>query len=60
MCVCAYLLFFRCATTQTTFYTGKRCEDPNMDRNILGALIGGAAGTVVLTLAILTVIRRAQ
>lgn len=60
MCVCAYLLLFRCATTQTTYYSGKRCKDLNMDRSILGALIGGAAGMVVLTLAILTVIRRAQ
>ncbi|XP_029281270.1 meprin A subunit alpha [Cottoperca gobio] len=50
----------RCATSQTTYYTGKRCEELNMDRGILGALIGGAAGTVVLTLAIFTVIRRAQ
>uniref|UniRef100_A0A3Q3LHA7 Meprin A subunit n=1 Tax=Mastacembelus armatus TaxID=205130 RepID=A0A3Q3LHA7_9TELE len=50
----------RCATTQTTYYSGKRCEELNIDRGILGALIGGAAGTIVLTLAILTVIRRAQ
>ncbi|KAI4801939.1 hypothetical protein KUCAC02_019807 [Chaenocephalus aceratus] len=50
----------RCATSQTTYYTGKRCEKTNINRGILGALIGGAAGTVVLTLAIFTVIRRAQ
>ncbi|XP_010793563.1 meprin A subunit alpha-like [Notothenia coriiceps] len=50
----------RCASSQTTYYTGKRCEKTNIDRGILGALIGGAAGTVVLTLAIFTVIRRAQ
>ncbi|KAL7389072.1 hypothetical protein ABVT39_026001 [Epinephelus coioides] len=50
----------RCASSQTTYYTGKRCEELNIDRGILGALIGGAAGTVVLTLAIFTVIKRAQ
>ncbi|KAI9517251.1 hypothetical protein NQZ68_008510 [Dissostichus eleginoides] len=50
----------RCASSQTTYYTGKRCEKTNIDRGILGALIGGAAGTVVLTLAIFTIIRRAQ
>uniref|UniRef100_A0A3B4TZH1 Meprin A subunit n=1 Tax=Seriola dumerili TaxID=41447 RepID=A0A3B4TZH1_SERDU len=50
----------RCATTQTTYYSGKTCERLNMDRSILGALVGGAAGMVVLTLAIFTVIRRAQ
>ncbi|XP_068564824.1 meprin A subunit alpha [Cebidichthys violaceus] len=50
----------RCASTQTTYYTGKSCEELNIDRGIVGALIGGAAGTVILTLAIFTVIRRAQ
>ncbi|XP_028254014.1 meprin A subunit alpha [Parambassis ranga] len=50
----------RCATSQATYYTGKRCEKVNIDRSLLGALIGGAAGTVVLTLAIFTIIRRAQ
>ncbi|XP_014829134.1 PREDICTED: meprin A subunit alpha-like [Poecilia mexicana] len=50
----------RCATTQTTFYSGPRCEEMKIDRGILGALIGGAAGTVVLTLAIFTVIRRSH
>ncbi|KAK5624136.1 hypothetical protein CRENBAI_010933 [Crenichthys baileyi] len=50
----------RCATTQTTFYTGPRCEEVKIVRGILGALVGGAAGTVVLTLAIFTVIRKAH
>ncbi|XP_020487143.1 meprin A subunit alpha [Labrus bergylta] len=50
----------RCASTQTIYYTGRSCEEPNIDRSILGALIGGASGTIVLTLAIFTVIRRAQ
>ncbi|KAM9339530.1 meprin A subunit alpha [Symphorus nematophorus] len=50
----------RCASSQATYYTGKTCEKVNIDKSILGALIGGAAGTVVLTLAIFTIIRRAQ
>uniref|UniRef100_A0A3Q3KEK9 Meprin A subunit n=1 Tax=Monopterus albus TaxID=43700 RepID=A0A3Q3KEK9_MONAL len=50
----------RCATSQATYYSGKRCEELSVNRSILGALIGGTAGTVVLTLTILTVIRRAQ
>lgn len=50
----------RCAWTQTTFYTGRRCETVNMHRGILGALVGGVAGTIILTAAIFTVVRRAQ
>lgn len=53
-------LLFRCASSQATYYTGKSCEKVNMNRGILGALIGGTVGTVVLTLAIFTVIRRVQ
>lgn len=48
----------RCATTQTTFYTGKNCEVENIDRTILGAFVGGVAGVVFLSMAIFTVIRR--
>ncbi|KAA8583428.1 hypothetical protein FQN60_015974 [Etheostoma spectabile] len=50
----------RCASSQAIYYSDKRCEKVNIDPGILGALIGGAAGIVVLTLAIYTVIRRAQ
>ncbi|KAM6915100.1 meprin A subunit alpha [Xenentodon cancila] len=52
--------FCRCATGQGIYSTGERCEEGELDRGILGALIGGATGTVVLTLAIFTVIRRAR
>ncbi|XP_072306422.1 meprin A subunit alpha [Eucyclogobius newberryi] len=48
----------RCASTQSTFYTGDRCERLNIHRGILGALIGGVAGTIILTAAIFTVVRR--
>ncbi|KAM8831674.1 meprin A subunit alpha isoform 2-T2 [Spinachia spinachia] len=50
----------RCASTQTTVYTGKRCEEVRVDTGMVGALIGGAAGTVSLTLAIFTVLTRAR
>lgn len=48
----------RCATSQASYYAGRRCEDLQVDRSILGALIGGAAGFILLALAIFTVIRR--
>lgn len=48
----------RCATSQATYYAGRRCEDLKIDRSILGALVGGAAGFILLALAIFTVIRR--
>ncbi|XP_071399910.1 meprin A subunit alpha [Centroberyx affinis] len=48
----------RCASGQATYYAGKRCEKQHVDGGILGVLIGGTAGTVVLTLAIFSVIRR--
>lgn len=53
-------VFFRCASTQTTIYTGKRCEEVSVHIGVVGALIAGAAGTVILTLAIFTVLRGAR
>uniref|UniRef100_A0A673BL85 Meprin A subunit n=1 Tax=Sphaeramia orbicularis TaxID=375764 RepID=A0A673BL85_9TELE len=50
----------RCASSQASYYTGARCEIMNFDRSILGALVGGVAGTVILTVAIFTVVRQAQ
>ncbi|XP_070704958.1 meprin A subunit alpha [Pempheris klunzingeri] len=50
----------RCASSQTTYYTGKMCEELNLEGGILGALIGGAAGILVLTMAVFTIIRKAQ
>ncbi|KAL0967500.1 hypothetical protein UPYG_G00253040 [Umbra pygmaea] len=48
----------RCASGQATYYAGKICEKQHIDGSILGILIGGAAGTIVLSLAIFLVIRR--
>ncbi|XP_034017605.1 meprin A subunit alpha [Thalassophryne amazonica] len=50
----------RCASTQTTYYIGDRCDKLKIDGGILGVLIGGAAGMVILTAAIFTVIRRSR
>ncbi|XP_064196363.1 meprin A subunit alpha [Anguilla rostrata] len=48
----------RCATSRATFYVGEMCESQRIEGNVLGVLIGGAAGTVALTVAIIAVIRR--
>ncbi|KAF7231433.1 meprin A subunit alpha isoform X2 [Nothobranchius furzeri] len=50
----------RCETSQAAFSVGSRCEVMHADRGILGALIGGAAGAVVLTLVIFAVIKKTQ
>lgn len=56
MCLCP--LLFRCASSKTSYYTGERCQHAHMDGNIVGVLVGGAVGSVVLTLAIISVIRK--
>ncbi|XP_010880598.2 meprin A subunit alpha [Esox lucius] len=48
----------RCISGQATYYAGELCEKQHIDGTILGILSGGAAGTIVLTLAIFSVIRR--
>ncbi|KAM6964982.1 meprin A subunit alpha [Aplochiton taeniatus] len=47
-----------CPSGQATYYAGARCEQQHIYGSILGVLIGGAVGMVILTLAILLVIRR--
>ncbi|KAM3861017.1 meprin A subunit alpha [Diretmus argenteus] len=48
----------RCVSGQATHYAGERCEKQHIDGGVLGVLIGGAVGTIVLTLAIFSIIRR--
>ncbi|RXN06346.1 meprin A subunit alpha-like protein [Labeo rohita] len=48
----------RCASGQAVVYTGDTCEKQHIDGGILGVLIGGAAGTMALTVAIIAVIYR--
>ncbi|XP_051954476.1 meprin A subunit alpha [Xyrauchen texanus] len=50
----------RCASGQAIMYTGVTCENQQIDGGILGIMIGGAAGTVALTVAIIAVIDRKQ
>ncbi|XP_057209244.1 meprin A subunit alpha [Triplophysa rosa] len=50
----------RCTSGQAIVYTGDTCERPHVDGGILGVLIGGVAGMVVLTVAIIAVIYRQQ
>jgi len=54
----ARVVFCRCVSGQAIVYTGDTCEKQHFDGGILGVLIGGAAGTVVLTVAIIAVIYR--
>ncbi|KAF4099690.1 hypothetical protein G5714_019816 [Onychostoma macrolepis] len=48
----------RCVSGQAIVYTGDTCEKQHIDGGILGVLIGGAAGTIALTVAIIAVIYR--
>ncbi|XP_016149134.1 meprin A subunit alpha [Sinocyclocheilus grahami] len=50
--------FCRCVSGQAIVYTGDTCEKQHIDGGILGVLIGGAAGTIALTVAIIAVIYR--
>ncbi|XP_075056912.1 meprin A subunit alpha [Mixophyes fleayi] len=48
----------RCASTQTYIYTGEQCETAQLHGNVLGMIIGGVAGTIVLTIAVLSVMSK--
>ncbi|KAM4695349.1 meprin A subunit alpha [Discoglossus pictus] len=48
----------RCASSQAYFYTGEQCESAQVHANVIGVLIGGAAGTIVLTIAVLAIMTR--
>ncbi|ROL43430.1 Meprin A subunit alpha [Anabarilius grahami] len=48
----------RCVSGQAIIYTGDTCEKQHFDGGILGVLIGGVAGTIALTVAIIAVIYR--
>ncbi|XP_054826789.1 meprin A subunit alpha-like [Eublepharis macularius] len=46
----------RCTTSKIFFYTGERCQTAHIDGTILGMLAGIAAGTVILTLVIVSLL----
>ncbi|NP_001087439.1 MGC86332 protein precursor [Xenopus laevis] len=48
----------RCSSSQAFFYAGEQCESMKIHGNVLGMLIGGGAGAIALTMAILAIISR--
>ncbi|KAG8580022.1 hypothetical protein GDO81_007090 [Engystomops pustulosus] len=48
----------RCAPSQAFMYTGDRCEIAQLHGNVIGMMIGGVAGTIALTIAVLAIISR--
>ncbi|XP_074046094.1 meprin A subunit alpha [Macrotis lagotis] len=48
----------RCASGHGFFYTGERCQAMQVHGSILGMMIGGAAGTIVLTIAIISMLSK--
>ncbi|XP_053317208.1 meprin A subunit alpha [Spea bombifrons] len=48
----------RCSSSQAFFYRGERCETAQFHANVLGMVIGGAAGTIALTITVLAVMSR--
>ncbi|KFQ47835.1 Meprin A subunit alpha, partial [Pelecanus crispus] len=43
----------RCPSGQAFFFTGERCQSMQVHGNILGMTVGGIAGTIVLTIALI-------
>ncbi|XP_056873464.1 meprin A subunit alpha [Takifugu flavidus] len=50
----------RCVSSQTSYFTGKKCENLNTGRSVQEALIAGVVGIIFLTLVIFIIIKRAQ
>ncbi|KAK2514799.1 Mep1a [Columba guinea] len=48
----------RCPSGQAFFFTGERCQSMQVHGNILGMTVGGIAGTIVLTIALISVMAR--
>ncbi|XP_068089347.1 meprin A subunit alpha [Hyperolius riggenbachi] len=48
----------RCASSQAFMYTGQYCETAQLHGNVLGTIIGGVAGIIAMTIAILAVMSR--
>ncbi|XP_072494153.1 meprin A subunit alpha [Notamacropus eugenii] len=48
----------RCASGHAFFYTGERCQAMQVHGSLLGMMIGGAAGTIVLTIAIISTLSK--
>ncbi|XP_064411315.1 meprin A subunit alpha [Latimeria chalumnae] len=50
----------RCISGQAFTYSGDRCQTIRVHGNVLGLLIGGAAGTLTLSIAIISILIRRQ
>ncbi|XP_074394107.1 meprin A subunit alpha [Zonotrichia albicollis] len=48
----------RCPSGQAFFFTGERCQSRQVHGNILGMTIGGIAGTIVLTVVLISMMAR--
>ncbi|NXI63980.1 MEP1A protein, partial [Anseranas semipalmata] len=48
----------RCPSGQTFFFTGERCQSMQVHGNILGMTVGGIAGTIVLTIVLISMMAR--
>uniref|UniRef100_K7E2H9 Meprin A subunit n=1 Tax=Monodelphis domestica TaxID=13616 RepID=K7E2H9_MONDO len=48
----------RCASSHAFYYTGERCQAMQVHGSILGMMIGGIAGTIVLTIAIISIMSK--
>ncbi|NXP06523.1 MEP1A protein, partial [Thinocorus orbignyianus] len=48
----------RCLSGRAFFFTGERCQSRQVHGNILGMAIGGIAGTIVLTIVLISMMSR--
>ncbi|KAL2306948.1 hypothetical protein Nmel_004897 [Mimus melanotis] len=48
----------RCSSGQAFFFTGERCQSRQVHGSILGMSIGGIAGTIVLTIVLISMMAR--
>ncbi|KAM3930321.1 meprin A subunit alpha-like isoform 1-T1 [Leptodactylus fuscus] len=48
----------RCATNLAFMYIGERCETAQLHGNVIGMMVGGVAGTIALTIAILAIMSK--
>ncbi|XP_010391538.2 meprin A subunit alpha [Corvus cornix cornix] len=48
----------RCPSGQAFFFTGERCQSRQVHGNILGMVIGGIAGTIVLSIILISMMAR--
>ncbi|XP_009870037.1 PREDICTED: meprin A subunit alpha [Apaloderma vittatum] len=48
----------RCPSGQAFFFTGERCQSMQVHGNILGMTVGGIAGTIVLTIVLISMMSR--